>query len=795
MARLAYRVGEDVRFTSQSSAVVLLIIPAILVAGAFTLYMSTANPLFRFSDAPELAAASFMLGVAHPTGYPLYVLCQKGWSFLLPIGNPCFRASLFSAVCASVAVALVYFIALEISGPLAGVVAAAMLAFSRPFWLQATQSTVYTLNLMLGLLLLLLAVRMLGRVNEAGAARGSTQSGFTPHWTLRTAALFFFILGLGMANHLTIALAPLALFLSHPIAFARLLSKRGVVWLAILFLLAGLVVYYYMPVRAATKPALNWGDTSISARLWDHVSQRDYKFKQATRSVGQHIAVIGSFFRSIGSELGVAGSLLAIVGLISSLFKRRGFAALLIVLSLGTLLVALLYGQGAYLEQAYCLPAYMAAAILAGLGAHCVVTLIAWGVGKFGVSSGRKMAAVSSAVVIALPLLLVASNYHECNNSEVRYAYWHGENLLNTMPRDSVFFGETDTALFPLYYLKFVEGRRPDVELHDRSWRVLDYFEQNDAQSNYNREMRIIEKATAPVFYAEYPTVPAINIKLCGILLEAFLYEPKTTSIDFMRLYSNFLLEPPKGLYIDQWTQETRAKYFLLWGHQAQLQGDHARSESLFRKARTLGYDNPGLLNNLSIYYRAAGMMQDAIEVMVRATELEPESSRLLTRLGSLYFSAQRLDEAADVLRRSLKIDGDNTETIMYLANTFLVKGDLAQAERYFNRILEIMPHHMEAHNNLGFINKSQGKYDEAIEHFEIAVQIDPTSHLPYFNLAAIYSLKGDVENALKWLRRGRRYMSASFVDSVRQHADFDNVRDDPRFEQILTSEYQSPQR
>jgi len=774
-----------------------LLVPVILIAAAFTVYLHTANPLFRFSDGGELAAASYTLGVAHPTGYPLFLMGQKLWSFVLSIGNPCLRANLLSAICASIALALIYLLCLKTAGPLSGLLAAGLLAFSETFWLQATQSTVYTLNLMLVALLTVLAFRALGgRLESPPHTLWTLDFGL---WTFqRTAAVFFFVLGLGLCNHVTLALAPLALLLSHPRAFGRLINKRGVAVAALVFFLAGLSVYLYLPLRAAAHPAINWGAPSIWERLWEHVSQRDYEFKQASRTFSEHVTVTLAFFGSVAKEFGLCGASLALIGLVGGLFRRRGLTVYLILISLGTLLTALLYGEGTYLEPVYCLPAYFAAAVFAGFGVNDLMLSLKSKVQSPKskvqpptVSRQRTFLATAVAVVVAVsPILLFVSNYHRCDSSSNLYAYWHGLDLLKTMPLGSTFFGETDTALFPLYYLKFVEGRRPDVRIYDRKWRVIEYFEQADLQSCYNREMRVIEAAhDGPVFYAEYPTVPAINIKLFGILLEAFLAEPRTGTVDFKRLYSDFLNEPEEEVYIDKWTQETRAKYFLLWGHQCELQNRLAEARSHFSEASRLGHENAGLMNNLSIYYERAGLADDAVSAMERAAELEPRNARFLTRLGILYYNLRRLDQAIATLERAVAIDAENPDATIYLANSFLVKGDQPQAERYFKKTLEITPHNIYAHNNLGFIYKRQRRYDEAAEHFKEAIRIGTESYLPYFNLASVYALSGDTENALKWLGRGRRYMSKQVVESIRGHADFDSIRGDPRFGEILDSD------
>ena len=49
-----------------------------------------------------------ILGVPHPTGYPLYCLLGKAFSLLVPWGNLAWRLNLFSAVTTAVGVGLLY---------------------------------------------------------------------------------------------------------------------------------------------------------------------------------------------------------------------------------------------------------------------------------------------------------------------------------------------------------------------------------------------------------------------------------------------------------------------------------------------------------------------------------------------------------------------------------------------------------------------------------------------------------------------------------------------------------------
>ena len=74
-------------------------------------YVKTLAPTVSFFDSGELIAAAATFGVAHPPGYPLYVLL--GWLFSkLPVGGVAYRLNLMSAVFAALAALMVYVLTL-----------------------------------------------------------------------------------------------------------------------------------------------------------------------------------------------------------------------------------------------------------------------------------------------------------------------------------------------------------------------------------------------------------------------------------------------------------------------------------------------------------------------------------------------------------------------------------------------------------------------------------------------------------------------------------------------------------
>src|SRR5689334_20638264 len=83
-----------------------LLVAAVTALTAFILYLRTLAPSVLVGDSGEFQFTGAILGVPHPTGYPLYTLLNKLFSFL-PVGDVAYRVNLGSAVYAALACGLV----------------------------------------------------------------------------------------------------------------------------------------------------------------------------------------------------------------------------------------------------------------------------------------------------------------------------------------------------------------------------------------------------------------------------------------------------------------------------------------------------------------------------------------------------------------------------------------------------------------------------------------------------------------------------------------------------------------
>jgi tetratricopeptide (TPR) repeat protein len=455
---------------------------ALTALAAFCMYLWTLAPSVTFIDSGELAAVACTLGIAHPTGYPLFTLL--GWMFSrLPIGTEeVVRLNMMSALfCA----AGVYFFTLLVHGILAvvaqgplgsrlrsreiavrmvlpgAVAAGVLLAFSETVWATATSVEVYSLHLLLLSLILLLFVR------AAVPAEPGTFGGGV--WLLAA-----FVIGLGFTNHMTtVLLAPGLLYLYFATQGGGRPAWSRIIRMVPPFLL-GLSVYAYLPLRAAQSPLLNWGNPVTLERLLWHFSGKQYRvwIFSSTEAAGRQFQY---FLQSLPAEFAYAGLLPALVGLLVLWKFHRRLAFSTILLFTGCVLYAINYDI--HDIDSYFLLAYLMVALWAGVGFFAVAFWVRqrWG------GPGR-FALVVVFIVAFAPFALHSQRADESNN---RLVEDYTMNILRPLPPNALIFSyQWDYWLSATYYYQLVRNVRTDVavvdkELLRRSW----YF--NELEHRY----------------------------------------------------------------------------------------------------------------------------------------------------------------------------------------------------------------------------------------------------------------------------------------------------------------------
>jgi hypothetical protein len=396
-------------------------------------------------DSSELGAAAFSLGVAHPPGHLIASLVGKACA-LVPLGPVALKVGLASALCGALAAAQTARLGALVTrrtraalgreaapslDALAGGAAGLAFGLSYALAFQSVRPEVYALSS----LLVISCALELARYDESGDRR-----------RLGAAALWA---GLALANHHLLALAIVAPGLLF--AYARKpLPPIGRV-MAIGALGAALIVA--LPLRAARHPLVDWGAPLDAARVWWLVTAQAFQKAVARGSAGDLAAVAFE----LTAQLRVAGALLAIGGAWLLLRTRalRRLGGFLVAAALLDAAMPALVGFDPANPDAY---GYLAAAV-ALLAVLAVAPLAA-----------LPLAAQRSAAAGLAGLALIAGLLGFPRVSLARD--WDADRVIGGFldgapPRATVVTSYFQTV-FGVWYLRAVEGARPDLTLIHR---------------------------------------------------------------------------------------------------------------------------------------------------------------------------------------------------------------------------------------------------------------------------------------------------------------------------------------
>jgi len=273
----------------------------------FLLYAFTAGGHSYWLDSAEFTAAAVDLDIAHPPGHPVAALWGRAFA-LLPVGPLPYRVALAQGLAAAVAASAlqvafartltVLGVASRPARSLTSLGASWLLAFSYGFWFQAVRAEVYALQTML----ICLALERLVKL-----AADRELSDVRPMY----AASFY--LGLGLANHHFMSVLAVPALLHGLWRVVRKYGAGSLGW-TLASGSVGLVSYLYLPLRAASHPAMDLGHPASLRSFFWVVSAQVYARRigsQAAQTMSQRFAdllvILVEQFAMIGLPLSLAG--------------------------------------------------------------------------------------------------------------------------------------------------------------------------------------------------------------------------------------------------------------------------------------------------------------------------------------------------------------------------------------------------------------------------------------------------------------------------------------------------------
>ncbi|TAL09792.1 MAG: DUF2723 domain-containing protein [Chloroflexota bacterium] len=480
--------------------------PLLVAIAVLALVWPGLLPGVAYWDTGEFQTILPIMGTAHPTGYPTYVLL--GWIsnlLLAPIGEPAFRMNVLSLLCVAAAGGLTVHLVRRLSGHLAlGVAAGLAVALGPASWRLATHADPHTLHLAFVAALFVLLVRW-----EQAHRSGSTTAG---RWLVGASVVF----GLSVGNHsLTLLLAaPVGLYVLS-VQPGILLRPRLVAVCALAVVGTVVAVYLELPLRAGPfRAPLVYGKPDTWDGFW-YVALAEQFRGSLVDPLGDLPRKLADLARLASAEFGYLTPIIP-VAFVATAVRQWRYA----LLSGSAMAITVVFNASyvnADISRYYLGPSLWAwtwLAILAGV----IVELVAGPAPEVddpvpgrgtsspepgdpsGTTGGTARPAVrgtlarlaSSAVALSLAGLLalptatdlsgraeVADSSHDTSAQQ-----WVSSVLAEAAP-DAVIVSWWSASTV-LWYAQFVEHRRPDVTVIDDRTRLdLDYGEATDVIARF----------------------------------------------------------------------------------------------------------------------------------------------------------------------------------------------------------------------------------------------------------------------------------------------------------------------
>jgi Protein O-mannosyl-transferase TMEM260-like len=411
-------------------------------------------PGVGFWDTAELQVVAPVLGTAHPTGYPTYVLL--GWLanlLLTPFGDPAFRMNLFAGLCvATAAAATVDLVRALTRSTVLGVMAGIGLAFTGIVWKVGTQAEAHALHLaLIAIMLRLLVAWEEGRRDRA----------------LIGAAVVF---GLAAGNHsLTLLFAPPIILYVAAVDPDILWRPRLALACLATALLTTALVYLELPLRAGPFPApLAYGRPDTWDGFWYIALAEQFRGSLigAFDDLGTKAADLA--YRTIDA-FGPLAVFLPLAFVITAL-RRPRYALLTGSAAALTCFFAASY-INAMIDRYYVVPVLLGWTWLAIL-AEGVARLSGTGIDEDGRRRMQPVVAVVLAIVLLVPTGIgLTDRYATIDRSGDDYAARWLDRTLAVMEPNAVIVSWWSYSA-PLWYAQVIEGRRPDLFIIDDRTRL-----------------------------------------------------------------------------------------------------------------------------------------------------------------------------------------------------------------------------------------------------------------------------------------------------------------------------------
>ena len=190
--------------------------------------------------------------------------------------------------------------------------------------------------------------------------------------------------------------------------------------------------------------------------------------------------------------------------------------------------------------------------------------------------------------------------------------------------------------------------------------------------------------------------------------------------------------------------------------------------------------------NNRGVVLTRLKMFDEAISSYDRALQIRADYADAWNNRGVSLIELQHYQEAINSFEQGIKVKPDYADAWNNRGVCLAKIQKYQEAVKSYNQAIAIKNDYSDAWNNRGVSLMKLGIYGEAIACFDNAVKIKPDFFSAWYNQARCYSLKNEVEVALKSLEKAISLNSGNCQKMAKNEPDFEYIRDNELFQKLI---------
>ncbi len=209
------------------------------------------------------------------------------------------------------------------------------------------------------------------------------------------------------------------------------------------------------------------------------------------------------------------------------------------------------------------------------------------------------------------------------------------------------------------------------------------------------------------------------------------------------------------------------------------------QAEQEFRRAIALNPNYPMAHNWYGVNLAAMGRLEEALDKVGRAEQLDPLSLIINTDVGHILYLSRRYDQAIDAFRKVIDLDPHFARAHARLGMTYTAKRVFGDAIHELKEAQRLSGHDPYVDGLLGYVQALSGSRRTARKLLQGLTDRSRRQYVPAFSMALVCIGLGERDRALEWLEKAYQDRSTYMVYAKTDPL-LDPVRSDPRFAALL---------